>query len=71
MAKIEDLMEQAGGDWGGIEQITPTVRFGFANEFVIVERTLPNDTSGVYALPYIPVEQMESFLAWRASLSKK
>lgn len=65
--KIEEIMDQAGGDWGGIEQVTPTLRLGYANNFVIVEKTTPSGT-GIYCLPFIEQEHIESFLAWKASL---
>lgn len=68
MAKIEDLMADAGGDWGGIEQVTPTLRIGYANNYVLMEKTLEDGSPGVYAVPFVPQEHMASFLAWLASL---
>lgn len=69
MAKIEDVMGAAGGDWGGTEQVTPTLRLGYANDFLIVEKTLPDGTSGIYSVPFIEKEHYEAFLAWKASLT--
>lgn len=69
MAKIEDLMPKAGNDWGGIEQITPTLRFGYANDFLLVEKTLSDGSAGVYPIPQIAEEHMEAFLAWMANLA--
>lgn len=70
MAKIEDVMEASGGDWGGIEQITPTLRLGYMNDFLIVEKTLADGTSGIYSVPFIEKEHFEAFLAWKATLSR-
>lgn len=64
MAKIEDMNDA----WAPTEQLTPTLRIGYGNEWVYLEKTLPDGTSGVYNIPHIPPEHMESFLAWRASL---
>lgn len=67
--KIEDMMEAAGGDWAGIEQLTPTSRIGWANNFLLVEKTLENGDTGMYPIPYVSEADFESFLAWKESLS--
>lgn len=71
MAKIEDLLPQAGGDWGGIDQINETIRVGHANNFLLWEKTLADGSVGVYPLPFIEEEHFESFLAWKATLPQK
>lgn len=68
MARIEEVMALAGGDWGGIEQITDTLRIGYAQNYILVEKTLPDGNAGVYNLPHVPAEQMADFLAILASL---
>jgi hypothetical protein len=69
MARIEDLMADAGGDWGGIEQLSVDTRIGYAQNFVLMEKTV-NGEAGVYILPHVPQEHMASFLEWLASLPK-
>jgi hypothetical protein len=66
--KIEDMMIAAGGDWAGVEQLTPTSRIGWANNFLLVEKTLENGDTGIYPLPYVPEDRFEDFLAWLANL---
>lgn len=72
MATIEEFFANVDGDWGGIEQVANGVRMGFSNNFVVVERTLPSgEGTGIYPLPFIASEEIESFLAWRVSLKKE
>jgi hypothetical protein len=68
MAKIEDVWG-TDGDWGGIEQATPTLRIGYGNNWVYMEKTLPNGDVGVYNIPHVPQEKMADFLAWLANLT--
>lgn len=65
---IEGAM-QNDGDWGGVEQLTPTSRIGYGQNFVFVEKTLPDGNVGVYNLPHVPAERMADFLSWLANLS--
>ncbi len=67
MARIEEVLP-IDGDWGGIEQLTPTSRIGYGQNFIFVEKTLSDGSVGVYNLPHVPSERMADFLVWLASL---
>lgn len=73
MARIEEVMP-LDGDWGGIEQITPQTRLGYAQNFLFVETLKAGGDAnnpadyGVYNLPHVPADRMADFLAWLANL---
>lgn len=67
MANLEQAMA-SDGDWGGIDQINDTLRIGHGQNFVFVEKTLPDGSVGVYNLPHVPSDRMADFLVWLANL---
>jgi len=62
MAKID-------ADWGGIVDLGQGVRLGFGNNLLLIERTRPDGSAGVYNVPHIPDDKVPAFLAWMASLA--
>ena len=62
--KIEDMNDA----WAATEQLTPTTRIGYGNDWVYIEKTLPDGSVGLYNLAHIATEHMQSFLAWKATL---
>lgn len=67
MASLEDNLK-LDGDWAGIEQLTPTSRIGYSQNFIMIEKKLPDGSVGVYNLPHVPSERMADFLVWLAGL---
>lgn len=69
MARIEDFYDKLG-HWADLEpdQISDTVRIGYGDNFLLVEKTTPTGGSGVYVVPHIPEDRLDSFLAWLSGL---
>lgn len=65
MARIEDHVEEAGGDWGGTETLPEILshperyRIGWAQNAVLLEVQRADGSYGVYKLPH--VEDLASF----------